>query len=141
MELKDIKEGYFLKFNFDTALRIRNYTFLFFICILTIVIDYRFAIVYFSMIIYFYSMMALSRYIYSFFKGNKTLFTDNIMLIGNDNKHIVGIPLQIINQEDKVLFELYIKKYLNKNIYELEEHMLKVPLTKTNNLIKENGEG
>ena len=135
VELKDIKEGYFLKFNFEHSLLIRNYSFLLFIYILTILIDYKFIFFYPLIILYFYLIFALSRYIYSFYKGNKTLFTDNIMLIGNDNKHIVSVPLQIINQEDKIFFESYIKKYFNKNIEEFEKYKFKIPISKTENLI------
>lgn len=135
VELKDIKEGYLLKFNFENVLLIRNYSFLFIIYILTILIDYKFIVFYPLIILYFYSIFALSRYIYSLYKGNKTLLVDNIMLIGEDNKHMVSVPLQIINQEDKILFESYIKKYLNKNLNEFEKYTFKIPITKTENLI------
>ena len=138
VELKDIKEGYFLKFNFENALLIRNYSFLFFIYILMIFIDYRFIFFYPLIVLYIYLIVVLTRYIYSLYKGNKTLFVDNIMLIGEDSKHIVSVPLQIINQKDKKLFEAYIKRYLNKNIDEFEKRTFKIPINKKENLINTN---
>jgi len=137
VELKDIKEGYLLKFNFSSGRMIKRSLILIVVLstVSTMILDYRFAIVYFFMIIYLYSMVALSRYIYSFYKGNKTLFVDNIILIGNNDKDGIGIPLQIINEKEKTLIKSYVKKFLNKNIDEFEKHIFNVPLTKTENII------
>lgn len=86
--------------------------------------------------IYVYSNFLLSIFLYGLSKGERTIFTDNLVLARYDNKG-VGIPLKMLIKEDRDKVIWYIEKYLNQDIYSLDKKLMRTPEYRNWNLVTE----